>query len=142
MDKRTVQWICGPQLYEEFLHVENLAEKSVITDPVVTRLWLLILFFTPSLSCVHSFHRSSRIIRTRNIFTDIRNTYVALLWNYLLHRYGHIEAVRIYVNLITIYMKMQGIAFKIGVQIQTRPELMSIYQTIDQFLTRNIRQCP
>lgn len=139
MDKAILEWICGSQLYQRFVHTEKLAEKLIITDPVVTRLWLIVLFFSPSFSCIHSSYRSFQTARRKSTFTDIRDTYLALLWNYLSYRYGDDGTVRIYSNLIFAFMKMQSIAFDIGVQMQIRPELMNIYQSVDQFLTRSIR---
>lgn len=142
MDKATLEWICGSDLYQRFLQVENLSVKLMITDPVVTRLWLIILFFSPSFSCVHPSNRTLPTTRSKRTFTNIRDAYLTLLWNYLLHRYGHDESVRIYTNLTFVFMKMQSITFDIGIEMQIRSDLMTIYQSIDHYLTQSIRRGP
>ena len=66
--------------------------------------------------------KSIKIPKKKTSILEIQNAYVTLLWNYLLHRYGAVGAVKVYSNLIHVYLKMQTVVFHIGVQVRTRNE--------------------
>jgi len=131
--------MCGPELYEQSVRTQNLAEKLLVNDPTITRLGIIILFFSSSLFCLYDSNIPLKIPKKRRAVNDIQNAYITLLWNYLLHRYGNLSAVQIYSNLIHVFLKMQSVGFDIGIRMRTRNELMIIYQTTDQLLTRDIR---
>ncbi len=134
-----MQLICGPELYVQFVRIENLAKKLLINDPTITRLWIIILFFSSSLFCSYDSNITLKIPKKRRSVNDIQNAYITLLWNYLLHRYGNLSAVQIYSNLIYVYLKIQRVGSDIGIRIRTQNELMTIYQTTNQLLAHDIR---
>jgi hypothetical protein len=80
-----------------------------------------------------------KIPKKRTAVNDIQNAYVTLLWNYLLYRYGNLNAIRIYLNLVHVFLKTQCVGFNIGTRMRTRNELMFTHETLHQLLTLNIR---
>src|SRR4051812_1287992 len=101
----------GSQLYKQFVQAEQLAEKLWIADPVVTRLWIIILFFSTPLHYHDDCPTPTPILKKKLPLYQIQNGYVTLLWKYLLHRHGLMESARIYSNLVHVYMKMQSVGF-------------------------------
>ncbi|CAF1388192.1 unnamed protein product [Rotaria sordida] len=139
LEKATWELICGPQLFEEFNRTAKLVERSLITDPIIIRLWLVVLFFSSSLFCLYDNYLLLKIPKKKTAIIDIQNIYATLLWKYLLYRHGYFGAVQIYSNLIHTYLQMQRIGFEIGVQVRTRNELLITYETLNQILTFDIR---
>lgn len=134
-DHSTWRFICGEKLYEKFLWIEDLSDKLLITDPIIIRLWIIILFFSTSLSCLYEKSCPTReYSKEKTSLFSIQNTYVELLWKYLLHRYRYENAVRIYSNLTNLYLKMQHIGFAIGVQVRHRSELIDIHRKMNQLV--------
>jgi hypothetical protein len=131
--------MCGPEYYEQFDSTERLAEKKLIADPIITRLLLVILFFSSSLFCLYDSSVSLKVPKKKTCILEIQNGYATLLWNYLSHRYGYVGAVQVYSNLIHVYLKMQRVGFEIGVQIRTRSELLITHETLNQIAALEIR---
>ena len=104
----------------------------MINDPVVTRLWLIILFFSSPLQCSNDRILSNVPFERKLIFNRIQESYVILLWNYLVHRHGDVDAVRIFFNLTRIFLQMQCFFDKVDAQIQMRADLLPL----DQILSR------
>jgi hypothetical protein len=138
-DKSTWESICGPELFENFVRTENLAEKLLIADPIITRLSLVILFFSSSILCYDDSYTPVKIPKKKTRIMEIQNAYAALLWNYLSHRYGNLGAIQIYSDLIHVFLKMQRVGFGIGTRVRTKNELLITHKTISQFLTLDIR---
>jgi hypothetical protein len=130
--------MCGPELYKLFVQAETLAEKSWICDPVVTRLWMVILFFSTPLHYHDDCPTSTPILKKKSLVYQIQNAYTTLLWKYLVHRHGHAESVRIYSNLIHVYMKMQCVGFGIYIQLRTKKDLIPTNETLNKLVTLNI----
>ena len=72
---------------------------------------------------------------------EIQNAYVTLLWNYLVYRYGDLNAVRISSNLALVYLKMQRVGSEIGIRLRTRSELAVTHKVLNQLLTLDINEC-
>jgi hypothetical protein len=130
----------GPELYEEFTKVERLAETLWITDPIVIRLWIITLFFSTPLHYHHDCSTPTPILKKKRPLCQVQNAYVTLLWKYLLHRHGYMESVRIYSNLVHVYLKMQDVGFCINLQLRTRKDLMPIHGTISKLVTLDTNQ--
>ena len=130
--------MCGPQLYPDFIQVEYLAEKFWITDPTVIRLWVITLFFSSPLHYHDEGPTLTPILKKKKPVRQAQNAYVTLLWKYLLHRYGEGEGVRIYSNLVLVYMKMQSVGFKIYTRLRTKEDLRSTDETLNKLVAVNI----
>lgn len=119
-------------------HVEELAEKLWIADPIVTRLWIIVLFFSTCLfSCYDS--KSSMVkMKKKSPFIVIQNDYVTLLWKYLLNRHGYVQSARIYSNLIRVYLNMLRIGLSVYIRYQTEKEYGVVQAKFDQLITLNI----
>ncbi len=63
---------------------------------------------------------------------EIQNSYVTLLWNYLLHRHGDIDAIRIFSNLNGIYLRMQRISQAVNTEIRTRNDLSTLHEAFNR----------
>ncbi len=114
------------------LDTRNRAEQILIADPVVTRLWLLVLFFSTPLNCYYD-HSLPEISENRRIAVmEIQHSYATLLWNYLVHRHGDIDAIRIFSNLNGIYLRMQRISQAVNAQIRTRNELSTLHEAFNR----------
>ena len=131
--------MCGPEYYEQFDSTERLAGRKLIADPIITRLLLVILFFSSSLSCFYDSSVTIRVPKKKTSILEIQNAYAALLWNYLLHRYGYVGAVQVYSTVIHVYLKMQRAGFEVGVQVRTRTELLITHETLNQIAALDIR---
>ncbi len=122
----------GSSLFPEFVETRNRAEQILIADPVVTRLWLLVLFFSTPLNCYLD-HSLPVISENRRIaMMEIQHSYVTLLWNYLSHRHGDMDAIRIISNLNGIYLRMQRISQAVNAEIRTRNDLSILHETFNQ----------
>jgi len=122
-------------MYKQMSHVEQLAEKLWIADPIVTRLWIIVLFFS---TCLFSCYDSKSSIVKKSPFIAIQNGYVTLLWKYLLNRHGYVESARIYSNLIRVYLNMLRVGLSVHIQHETNKEYGVVQATFDQLITLNI----
>lgn len=134
----TWKMICGPELYVEFRRVEKMTDEHLITDPVVTRLWIITLFFSTPLH----YHNYDQIVtplfkKKQQIF-KIQNAYGTLLWKYLVYRHQEREAVRIFFNLIRIYLKMQQVGYGMFLNLQSKQELASAQELLHKLVTTNL----
>jgi len=131
-DNSSSEYILGSRLFSEFNSIRLRAEQILVTDPVITRLWLLILFFSTPLNCY--FDHSLPILsnQQRILILNTQNSYIDLLWNYLLHRHGDIDAVRIFSNLNGIYLRMQRISQAVNAEIRTRFDLTALHEAFNR----------
>ncbi|CAF0804194.1 unnamed protein product [Adineta ricciae] len=126
------QYLCGSELYKELAYSEQLAEKTWIADPIVTRVWIIVIFFSTPLFCYYDSKSSvSRLKKTSPLF-DRQNAYVTLLWKYLLHRHGDIESVRIYSNLMRVYLNMLRAGLLVNIHVRSHRDLLPAHETLDQ----------
>jgi hypothetical protein len=130
--------MCGPDLYKQFSHAQELAKILIIADPIVARLWLVILFFSTPLFSYYDPQSSIIKVNKKMSFIDIQNTYVNLLWKYLLHRHGFMESVRIYSNLIHVFLHMLRVEVAINIRLRTQHELLVTHKTLDQLAALDI----
>lgn len=122
--------MCGSELYQGFTQVITLANKFWVTDRIVIRLWMITMFFSTPLHYHNEGPLLTPILKNKVPLRQTQNAYVTLLWKYLLHRYGDDEAVRIYMNLLSVYMKMQSVGFGIYTNLRTKEELRSTHETL------------
>ena len=130
--------MCGAELYVDFQHVEKLIDEHVITDPVVTRLWIVSLFFSTPLH----YHNDGQIVtplfKKKKAILNVQNAYTTLLWKYLLHRHQEMGAVRIFSNLIRVYLKMQHVGYGIYLNLRSHPDLLTAHETLQKVITLDI----
>ncbi|CAF0927227.1 unnamed protein product [Adineta steineri] len=67
-----------------------------------------------------------------------QNGYITLLWKYLTHRYGSEGSVRIYLNLVHVYMKMQEVGYGMYMQLTTQKDLVPTHETLSKLVTLDI----
>jgi hypothetical protein len=130
--------MCGPDLYEQFTHAQELAKILIIADPIVTRLWLVTLFFSTPLYSYYDPQSSIIKMKKTVSFIDIQNSYVTLLWKYLLHRHGFMESVRIYSNLVHVFLHMLRVGIEIDIRLRTQQEFLVTHTTLDQLAELDI----
>ncbi|CAF2397904.1 unnamed protein product [Rotaria sp. Silwood2] len=136
--KSIMEFICGPELYKQFAHIENLAEKLMIADPIITRLWIIVLFFSTPLFSYYDSKSKKIKVKKKLPFIDIQNTYATLLWIYLLYRHGPLESVRIYSNVIRIFLNMLRVGIDIHMRLRMEKYLISIDTTLDELVQLDI----
>ncbi|CAF1304326.1 unnamed protein product [Adineta ricciae] len=141
LDSSTWRAIFGPDLYERFVSVDKLSKRLLITDPIITRLWIVVLYFSSTLFCFYDPQSSLNIPTKKTPIRETQNAYVTLLWNYLVYRYGDPNAIRIYSNLTLVYLKMQPIGSEIGIRLRTRRELAVTNKVLNQLLTIDEHEC-
>lgn len=134
------QSVCGRQLYTDFSQVIRSAQKFWISDPVVIRLWVITLFFSTPLHYHDEGPLLTPILKKKAAVRQTQNAYIGLLWKYLLHRYGNDGAVRIYSNLVFVYLKMQSIGFDIYMYLKDKRELQPTHETINKLVTLDIHE--
>ncbi|CAF1094896.1 unnamed protein product [Adineta steineri] len=131
-DNLSAKYVCGNDLFSELVNTKHRAEQILITDPVVTRLWLLILFFSTPLHCYYNNSLPEISLNQRIALVEIQHSYINLLWNYLSHRHGDIEVIRIFSNLTSVYLSMQRISQAINTIIRTRDDLSTLNESFDR----------
>ena len=119
------------------INTKNRAEQILITDPVVTRLWLLILFFSTPLHCYYEKNLPNIPEKRRKPIMEIQNSYLTLLWKYLSYRHGDMEAVRIFSNINGIYLRMQRISQAVNTRIRTQQNLLTLHETFNRAVAVN-----
>lgn len=132
--------MCGPELYRDFTYVLSSAEKIWPTDRTVIRLWIIILFFSTSLHYHDDGSIFTPILKHKFPIRQAQHAYATLLWKYLLHRYGEGEAVRIFSNLVRVYMKMQSVGFEIYTHLRTVDELRPTNDTLNRLVAVDISE--
>ncbi|CAF1069877.1 unnamed protein product [Adineta steineri] len=135
---KTWQLICGIQLYEEFNRAEKMAEKSWTTDPIVTRLFVVILFFSTPLHYHDDSPTPTKLLKKKQAILQTQNGYITLLWKYLTYRYGSEGSIRIYLNLVHVYMKMQQVGYGMYMQLTTQKDLVPTHETLSKLVTLDI----
>ncbi|UJR27535.1 hypothetical protein I4U23_008817 [Adineta vaga] len=138
--KTTWQLMCGSQLYEFFHQAEILAETKWVTDPIVTRLFVVILFFSTPLHYHDNCATPTKILKKKQPLIQIQNAYATLLWKYLLYRYDMMGAVRIFSNLVNVYIKMQTVGFGIYTQLATQKNLIPTNETLNKLVTLDVNE--
>ncbi|CAF1537328.1 unnamed protein product, partial [Adineta steineri] len=135
---KTWQLVCGIQLYEEFDKAERMAEKSWTTDPIVTRLFVIILFFSTPLHYHDDSPTPTKLLKKKQAILQTQNGYITLLWKYLTYRYGSAGSIRIYLNLVHVYMKMQQVGYGVYTQLRTQKDLVPTHETLNKLVTLDI----
>ena len=99
---------CGNNvnLHTAYQHLSNSFVEFVFNDPLVMKLFLLVLFFcaqpltSVSIYNFEDFHAAETI-------QSIQSSYVELLWIYLLERCGEKQAIQFYTKMISKYLQVQ-----------------------------------
>lgn len=129
--------MCGPELYKEFQYVERLEGECLIADPVVTRLWMVTLFFSTPLIYHNDENVTTPLLKKKPLLVNIQNAYATLLWKYLLSRHQENDAVRIFSNLIRTYIKMQTVGQQIYAYLRSQQELVKTHEALQKVLILN-----
>jgi hypothetical protein len=138
----TWKMMCGEQVYPEFQHVERLCDRHVITDSITTRLWIVILFFSTPLHYHHDSPSPTPLFKKRAPVQDAQSAYTTLLWKYLVHRHDQMEAVRIFSDLVRVYLKMQRVGYAIYSRLRSLGELQTAHETLQKLVSLDINdQC-
>ncbi len=132
MDNTAAEHVYGRTLFVESMQVKNRAGSILINDPAVTRLCLLILFFSTPLNCYFDLSLPNISNENRLYLNRIQDSFTLLLWNYLLHRHGYINAVRIFSNFIRIYLQTQRFSRAVHQEVRTRMDLIPMNQALSQ----------
>lgn len=111
-----------------------------VTDPIVTRLWIIVLFFSTPLHYHQDCPTPTPLLKKKLPVYRAQNAYVTLLWKYLLHRYGDVECIRMYSNLIYVYMKMQTVGYDMHTHLRTQQELLPTHETLNKLVTVDINE--
>ncbi|CAF1388211.1 unnamed protein product [Rotaria sordida] len=131
-DNLSAEYVCGSTLFPEYVKTKHRAEQILITDSVVTRLWLLVLFFSTPLHCYYQQTLPEIDENRQQTIRQIQDIYVTLLWKYLLHRHGDLSAIRIFSNLNGIYLRMQRLSQAVNTEIRTRNDLSIINEAFNR----------
>ena len=132
MDDRAAEEVYGRSLFADCQRVKSQAASILINDPAVTRLWLLILFFSSPLSCYYDRSLPDIPMKNRLDLNQIQDSFTSLLWNYLVYRHGSIDAVRIFSNFIRVYLQMQQFSRSINHLARTRRDLLVMNEAFNQ----------
>ncbi|CAF0827520.1 unnamed protein product [Rotaria sp. Silwood1] len=132
IDNTAAEYVYGEELFADCVQIKKKAASILITDPVVTRLWLIILFFSAPLLCYYDRSLPDLSNKNRLDLNRIQHLFVDLLWNYLSHRHGYFDAVRIFSNIICIYLQMQRISRAINHELRTRNDLIEMNQALNR----------
>ena len=134
-ENHSLEYICGSSLYADFIQTKNRIKQILIGDPIVTRLWLLILFLSTPLDTYHDRSLSELPVMRKLAILKVQHSYITLLWKYLFHRHGCREAIRILSNLNSVYLCIQRISQAITIEIRTRNDLKTLHQAFTRAVT-------
>ncbi|CAF4215223.1 unnamed protein product [Adineta steineri] len=115
-----------------------MGEKSWTTDPIVTRLFIIILFFSTPLHYHDDSPTPTKILKKKQAILQTQNGYITLLWRYLTYRYGSAGSIRIYLSLVHVYMKMQQVGYGVYTQLRTQKDLVPTHETLNKLVTLDI----
>lgn len=132
VDNEAAEHVYGPELFLETKQIRERAGSILVNDPVIARLWLLILFFSSPLSCFYDETSFEQPIKSKSNLIKIQDSFCNLLWGYLLHRHGPIDAVRIFSNTVRVYLQIQRMSRSISHLVRTRTDLKSMNQSFNQ----------
>ncbi len=130
--------MCGSELYKDFSRTEELAQRLMVADPIVTRVWIIILFFSTPLFAYYDPKPSILKKKKKMPPIDTQHAYATLLWKYLTHRHGFMESVRIYSNLVHVFLNMLRVGVGINIRMRTDQGFVSTHETLDQLATIDI----
>lgn len=131
--------MCGEILFQRFLRTHQLAQSKLIADPIVTRLWLVVLFFSSSLYTYYDPNTLNKNKAKKSFSSStIENGYATLLWKYLLQRHGPDQSVRIFSNLIHVFLQMIRVGIDINIRLRTEPEHLIAHETLSQLVSLDI----
>lgn len=130
--------MCGERLYQRLVLTRNLAQSKLIADPIVTRLWLVVLFFSSSLYTYYDPSNNKGKMKKSYSSTNIESAYVTLLWKYLLHRHGLADAVRIFSNLIHVFLQIIRVGIDINLRLRTERGHYTAHETLNQLVSLDI----
>lgn len=136
----TWKFICGPELYERFTLCENLGKSLWFNDPIIIRVWFVILFFSTPLHYRSDGPIVTPVLKKKQIVLQTQNIYADLLWKYLIHRYGTPDCYRIFTNLVRVYIQMQTVGFNMYLKLKSEQELKTTNETLDKLVTSGIKQ--
>jgi hypothetical protein len=123
-----LKYICGQELYADFIVASHRVGQLMINDPIVARLWLILLFLSAPLDCYYDCSLSEQSSTSLKTIFSMQNLFATLLWKYLTHRYSQQDAIRIFSNLNRIYLHIQSISHAIHCEIRTRDDLIGLKQ--------------
>jgi len=132
VDNEAAEHVYGSELFLETKQIRKRAASILVNDPVIARLWLLILFFSSPLSCFYDGTSIEQPVKSKSNLIKIQDSFCNLLWSYLLHRHGPIDAVRIFSNTVRVYLQLQRTSRSINHLVRTRTDLKSMNQSFNQ----------
>ena len=130
-----MHYICGDSLYAELIQTRHRIEQSLIRDPVVTRLWLLILFLSPPLHCHYDSSERDAVSESMPVILRLQHSYLHLLWNYLIYRHEYVGAVRIFIHLNGIFLRIQRVSHAIDREVRIRKDLFGLHDALDRLVS-------
>lgn len=100
---------------------------------------MVILFFSTPLFCYYD--PKSYVTKLKKPITcaHIQHQYVLLLWKYLLHRHGEKQSIRIYSNLVQIYLDMLRFGLEINMRFRTRIDFRATHDALEKMATLDIK---
>ena len=90
------------------------------------------------LHCYYDEKLPNITINRRKGLMQTQHVYLNLLWNYLLHRHGNIETIRIMTNLNGVYLRMLRISHAINTEIRTRDDLSTLHEKFSKAVILDI----
>ena len=70
---------------------------------------------------------------------NIQYQYATLLWKYLCFRHGDDQSVRIYSNLVQIYLSMLRFGLEINMRFRTRIDFRATHEALEKMATFNLK---
>ena len=126
---RTVGCVNDVDVHRLFLRLSDSFVPCVTFDPIVIKLFVLVLFFTR-----HSFvNEHPNEYKQTNVIKQIHTSYTELLWLYMIDKCGEKHAVQLFTQLITKYLYVQIIMDSIDaiVRLNTTVDCLdSLLQTV------------
>jgi hypothetical protein len=103
---QTVGCINNANLHQMLRSLADTYVECVIEDPVLMKLFLVVLFFTTSSLTTRSIYDPAQYKQLDNI-KQIQSSYIELLWLYLLEKCGDEHAIHVFTKMITKYLHVQ-----------------------------------
>jgi hypothetical protein len=122
---QTIGCINNINLHNMFRSLSDMYVEYVINDPIIMKLFLIVLFFTTTSLTTRSIYDPPEYKQLDNI-KKIQSSYIELLWSYMLEKCGEEHSIHLFTKLITKYLHVQIIIDQIDSIIRMNNDIQNI----------------
>jgi hypothetical protein len=123
-DQLATQSILSEEIMQRVEKIFNVFQTLLPNDPIITKLWIIILALSPRISPLIKKDKYNSIDFDpvpKNLFSS-QNYYLTILWKYVIYRLGYNDAIRCSVRFIQTFLQRQILESDMIESIQNRDD--------------------